>query len=110
MKLTCYIAGPMRGREHFNAPLFEKAAADLREAGWEVISPVEMDKQHGFDPYAGKSPTQEQLLEILRRDMAVVLSPVDAVYLLPEWETSPGATAEANLAIAAGIPVHDLYH
>jgi hypothetical protein len=39
----------MRGYEHYNAPAFDAATAQLRAAGYEVISPVEMDRAAGFD-------------------------------------------------------------
>ena len=47
--MKIYIAGPMRGKEWFNFPDFDWAKECLMRAGWEVISPADLDREIGFD-------------------------------------------------------------
>jgi hypothetical protein len=96
----------MRGYAEHNFPAFREAAQTLRRYGVQVVSPAEKDLQVGFDP---TRPVEEQGFDLkaaLRWDLEQVLE-VDAVVLLPGWEESFGAQAEANLARAVGTPVHE---
>lgn len=43
MSKTLYISGPMTNVPQFNVPLFDAVAACLREKGWNVVSPAELD-------------------------------------------------------------------
>ena len=102
-----YLCGPMRGHPLFNFPAFTDAAAALRAAGYEVLSPHERDLALGFDP---ARPIEEQgfdLVDALRWDVAAVLR-ADATVVLPGWETSRGARAEVAVAKAADKPVLSL--
>lgn len=102
MKL--YLAGPMTGYPRWNFDRFERGASALRSAGFEVISPAEIDLAEGFDPDAPAHLfTREHLIAALKRDAELVLSS-DGVAMLPNWSTSKGARAEWALAEAAGIP------
>lgn len=112
-----YLAGPMRGLPAFNFPAFREAALVLRKRGIHVYSPHERDEEiHGpiFDDLAGSS---EELLRIgfdlpaaLFDCATAVLSRLcDGVILLPGWERSSGARAEAHLAWAAGKTVRLYY-
>ncbi len=49
-KPTIYIAGPMSGYPQYNFPAFDEARDELRENGWQVVSPADMDREHGLDP------------------------------------------------------------
>ncbi len=40
--MILYLIGPMKGKPNSNAEAFDKAAKDLRAAGYDVISPVEL--------------------------------------------------------------------
>lgn len=104
-----YIAGPMTGRPRWNFDAFAAAARALRAAGYEVTSPHEADLERGFDPDAPVEEfTREHLLKALERDAIMVLR-ADGVALLDGWADSKGATAEAALAVAAGIRVRHLH-
>ena len=46
-KPTIYVAGPMRGYENYNFPAFDRCSRVLREQGWNVINPAELDKDAG---------------------------------------------------------------
>ena len=107
-KRVLYIAGPMRGIAWFNYPLFDRVAKELRDAGNEVISPADEDRNHdGFDPYANPShvnpdactfPKTMDFGKTVRRCLDAVLR-CDEIVLLPGWENSNGAVAELTLAM-----------
>lgn len=104
MKL--YVAGPMRGYDQFNFPAFDRAAAVLRAAGHEAISPAEMDREAGLDETANTSEDFD-VKDALRRDFEVILS-ADGIVMLPGWEDSTGANAERFVAETTGRAVYEL--
>jgi Domain of unknown function (DUF6378)/Domain of unknown function (DUF4406) len=109
-----YLAGPMRGYADFNFPAFHDGAARLREAGYEVFSPAERDKDQGFDPSGMKGDNAElapagfDLRAALAADLDFVCLEADAVVVLPGWEKSSGANAEVSAARALGLGVMTL--
>lgn len=122
-KIKVYIAGPMRGIPEFNFPAFDKAAAFGRSLGYEIISPAELDRDHGFNEKGCSAKVNEQghnavvNLNFMRgaawRDFLAIVGPnpetpgVDAVALLPGWENSKGANGELALAKWIGLEVLD---
>lgn len=91
-----YVAGPMTGYPEFNYPAFGAAAAWLREAGYEVVSPHEVNPpdvgfDHPWDWY-------------MRRDI-VALMDCEAVVVLTGWEASKGAGLETYIARTLGMPI-----
>lgn len=101
-----YVAGPMTGLPEYNAPAFDRATADLREQGFEVISPVEMDREDGISLEAEAAHNGGwDWARALARDIAVVIRDVDAVVVLPGWTKSRGAFLETETAYALGKPV-----
>lgn len=100
MKL--YVAGPMRGYEQYNFPAFHEAARQLREAGYEVVSPAEMDLALGFDPNSTAEFTDADYAAAMRRDIETLLT-VDGVALLHGWRKSKGANVEHDVARALGL-------
>lgn len=112
MKL--YLAGPMRGIPNFNFPAFDYAAGKLREAGFEVFSPAERDRDiHGTKLEDNASGDEKEaaakvgfsLREALGADTAWISAQADGIALLPGWEKSSGANAELALARALGLTV-----
>jgi len=124
---TIYIAGPMRGKEYFNFPAFDEARDRMKERGWNVISPADLDREAGFDPYVyfgtnfdpddDDCPDSEEFWDELpskddgwdgdacmMRDIAAIQDKADAILLLPGWESSTGAIAEYMLSVWKGIP------
>lgn len=91
MKL--YLAGPCTGYPELNYPAFHAAAAQLREAGHEVMSPPEFCADAGDLDWAG----------YMRICIPMVMT-CEAVALLPGWAGSKGATAEAYNASLVGMP------
>jgi hypothetical protein len=116
--MKIYVGGPMRGIPEFNFPAFNAAAAQLRDEGHEVFNPAEKDNErHGKDISKGNTNGDEavaakehgfNLRVALGDDLAWICTHADAVALLPGWETSKGARAEAATAIALGLKVFAL--
>jgi nucleoside 2-deoxyribosyltransferase len=112
--MKIYLAGPMRGYPEFNFPAFREGARVLREAGHEVFSPAEHDEANGLD-VTGSDGNQDALIAsgfdlraALGADLAWICANAEAVVVLPGWEMSAGATAEAATAKALGLPVLEL--
>ena len=107
-KTRVYIAGPMRGRELYNFPAFDAAEMHLREQGFEVINPAQLDRNRGFFPRDlpedhdwSTVPEGFDLATTIKEDVEAILS-CDTIYCLLGWKESAGATAEAQVAKWAG--------
>ena len=111
-----YLAGPMSGIPGYNFPAFRAAAEDLREQGFDVLSPVEMDEEDGLDPAAllDDSLSLDQYKDLLSRDIdRIVKDGIEVIVVLPGWEGSGGANVEVAFGRAAGLPIlsyPDLYN
>lgn len=81
-----YISGPMTGIPEHNFPAFHAAAKRLRELGYEVVNPAEIDSETGKDWHF-----------YLRADIKA-LCDCDILALLPGWESSKGAHLELHIA------------
>ncbi len=109
-----YLAGPMTGIPQFNFPLFDAVAHDLRVAGWDIVSPAELDDPEtraaalaSEDGNPGDSALNgETWADFLARDVKLIADEVDAVILLPGWEASKGARLEAFIASLSGHKVY----
>ena len=112
MKL--YLAGPMSGIPQFNYPAFDTAAEELREQGYEVVNPAEMDGEEVREAalestdgiFVGGMVGGDTWGEMLARDVQMVADEVDGVALLPFWGSSRGARLEVFTAILCDIPVY----
>ena len=109
---TIYVAGPMRGYENYNYPAFDYRAGKLKEMGWTVINPAELDRNEGkpmSDPMAFSPDTNyedhEFMRKALRRDMDAICDDCTAIYMMSNWEDSRGAKAEWHLAKALGLDI-----
>ena len=114
MQMIIYIAGPMSGYPDYNRPAFMAMAEELRSVGHEVRNPAELDltEEEAQRMSAGNwSPRSREYYML--RDFRLIcgdgdrLDPVDAVYVLPGWEQSPGARKEIMLAHEIGAQVID---
>lgn len=118
--MRVYIAGPMRKKVYYNFDAFLSAEAELLERKaietedgelleiTEIINPARIELDNGFDPYAlpedhdwDSVPPGHTMEEYMSRDLPLVMK-ADAVFLLPGWQTSKGAVAEAAVAVACG--------
>lgn len=111
MKL--YLAGPMTGHDHFNFPAFMRYAELLRGHGHVVINPAEESLAlHGIQWKGSLTLAETAKLgttpweEYLQKDIEAI-DTVDAVAVLPGWETSKGATREVDHAVASGKSVYN---
>ena len=103
---SIYIAGPMRGIAAYNFPAFDEAAAWMREKGWTVISPAEIDRELGLDP-SQPLPNWFTIESAMQRDLHEITHPeTEAIVLLPEWVESEGSLKEVTTAIACGRQVY----
>lgn len=100
MASTIYVAGPMTGYADFNYPAFNAAADALRAFGHTVLNPVDAEKHND----TGAPQAWDWYM---RHALRMVLE-ADALALLPGWEASKGATLEATVAKALGLPVAPL--
>lgn len=121
--MKIYLAGPMRGIPEFNFPAFDEAAARGRALGHSMVSPAELDRDHGFNEKGmdGKVDANGHnavvTLDFMRgaawRDFLAIVGPdpttpgVDAIALLPGWEKSKGAAGELALAKWIGLKILD---
>lgn len=92
-----YVCGPMTGMPELNFPAFHAAAKRLREAGFEVVNPAELNP----DPGAS-------WLACMRRDVQH-LALCDGVATLDGWQNSRGARVEVGLAEGLGLPVASVW-
>ena len=105
-----YLAGPMRDQPFYNAPVFDKAAATLRGRGYDVLNPVDFDREsYGVDftlyPEGNEEiPGLPPLADLLLRDLEYV-SLCEAIVLLPGHENSKGARTEKAFAEFCGLRV-----
>jgi hypothetical protein len=115
--MKIYLAGPMRGYAEFNAPAFHAAAIRLRADGHTVFSPAEHSVKLFGDAVRKSAAGDEGAMggeamtigrTVFHIDLAWICMNADAVYLLPGWETSKGATAERAVALALGLFVVEL--
>lgn len=103
----------MRGYAQFNFPAFHEAAARLREAGMEVFNPAERDQKalgadFGKDNLTGSEEEATKksgfsLREALADDLLWICQQAEAIALLPGWDKSKGACAEAATGRALGL-------
>lgn len=107
VRRAAYVAGPMRGHVAFNFPAFDAARDRLVTAGYDVISPADIDR------HAGDENSDNQPLFALRDFFCLYFLRVALeggagfVAMLPGWEKSAGAAAEFFLARWLGLTVID---
>lgn len=110
-----YLAGPMRGHANLNFEAFRQAAELLRDWGYEVVSPHEIDIEKGWVVYEqddeGRFTFVEgtstfSLKEAMRGDYAAIIW-ADQMVMLPGWESSAGTAQERRVANEVGTPVFE---
>lgn len=98
----------MSGIPEYNAPQFRAAAACLRDQGYDVVSPVELDEAEGLD-YATLgdiTPGDEAWSQFLARDIqCIARDDIDTVVALQGWQDSRGASLEVATAWGLGKEV-----
>lgn len=113
MKL--YTAGPMTYIPQYNFPAFDAMAASLRSAGYDVVSPAELDdpadRAAALASPNGAPQTAHQFGktwgDFLARDVKLLADGgLDGVVVLPGWATSRGARLETFVASLCGLNIY----
>lgn len=104
-----YLAGPMRGLPSHNFPAFNAASGRLRDYGYNIVSPSELDEEierKMHEESAEGLIDQSLYIECLRRDLRVILNHnCVGIICLPGWHESFGARAvEVYNALWLGLP------
>lgn len=99
-----YIFGPMRGYPKFNFPAFDAARDKFVQAGFNVISPADIDRA------AGDENSDDQTTFVYRDFYSIFFLKVGTqnngmLAALPRFERSVGATSEMYLARWLKLPV-----
>lgn len=89
--MKVYVSGPMTGYPDENFPAFNAAAALLETQGYVVENPAAKGIVDGWE-----------WSDYLRFDIRI-LTECDAIFTLPGWEASRGATLEKHVADALGL-------
>lgn len=93
-----YIAGPMTGLPDSNHAAFNDAAERLRNRGWHVENPAENPPPHVDASCAWNA--------YMRMGVSQLMT-CHAIYLLPGWQQSKGASLEYLIAQRLGLQVHE---
>ena len=101
--------GPMRGYSLYNFPSFDIMRDTLLASGIEVVSPADLDRDTGFDPFKMPAywdwdalPCGFSLHEAAKRDLLALMG-CNAYVTLSGWEISKGALAEKAVADWLGL-------
>jgi hypothetical protein len=99
MKL--YLAGKMTGLPRWGFDQFELYATLLRQDGYDIVSPHEIDLENGFDPDLQKEFSEEDFEKAILRDYAAILK-CDGIVFMPNAHLSRGATLEREFGRKLG--------
>lgn len=100
--MKIYLAGPMSGYPGNNYQAFDAASANLRQRGFDVISPAELSREQGIDGTRILEP--HEYAGCMRCDIEALLK-VEGVICLPGWRKSKGARYEVHTAQLLGLKV-----
>ena len=85
-----YLAGPMRNYENKNKDMFLKVATLLREQGYTIFNPGEVNDD---------ALTFQECMNI---DLDAVVNRCANIAFLPDWKQSLGSNAEVFVAFVCG--------
>jgi hypothetical protein len=109
-----YLAGRMSGLPEYNHPEFRRVTALLRDQGYNILSPVEIDspemQAEVLAEKTGEGVIEAQLKgtftiagetwgEVLARDVRIVADVVDGIIFLPGWSEGRGSRLEAFVGV-----------
>lgn len=103
--MKIYIAGQITGLDAAEAyELFLAAEVMLESHGHTPLNPMKLVEQGRGTSGEGrvKDPYMAELLDALR----IVTADAEAVYFLPNWHGSWGATRELEFALKMQMPVY----
>lgn len=105
MPTRYYLAGPMSGIPQFNFPMFFRVGKRLRELGYDVVSPAEIDDEEDKAaalacPVGAFKKGQKTWGDFLARDVKLLADGgITGIIFLPGWEASSGAKLEATVGL-----------
>lgn len=106
---TAYISGPITGLMNGNFDAFQNAQRKLEHDGYIVHNPheigIEIYQRWSKTPPTTESDKKQMWREFMRVDIRYLMQS-DCVFLLDNWESSPGATLELTIAQKLGIPIY----
>ncbi len=109
-KPRCYIAGPIAGVPDFRER-FADAVPVVEELGYEPVNPCDITPADhdgpcppGYNPGANATGHTSSAC-FMRADLRALLD-CAAIYMLPGWWESRGATAEHAVAVACGMRIY----
>jgi hypothetical protein len=103
----------MTGKPQFNFPAFDRAATSLRERGYDVVSPAELDDPEDRER-AMASPDGSPVHydsghtwgDFLARDVKLLADEgIEAIVCLPGWERSKGGRLETFVGRLCGLEI-----
>lgn len=107
-----YLGGPMRNKPFFNFEEFDRVSSLLREKGYNIVSPAELDdpetRAQVFTSLDGSlTRIHEMAGTFLERDVVICAMPncVGGIFL-PGWELSSGANLESYVISSLGRPIY----
>lgn len=103
--MRVYVAGPMTGIPHHNTPAFDVAAARIRAAGHEAVSPPDITRANPQQGIRSDGTISSSAYAALVRLDLIALLDCDAMVVLPGWTRSKGSKLELAVALAIGLPV-----
>lgn len=108
--MKIYLCGPMSGIPESNAPAFREAALQLRLAGHNVISPLEVDEQEGLNLTFIDGKNENLVAQgttygtVLARDIKLLFdNGIEAIVSLEGWMNSRGARLEMFTGLLCGM-------
>lgn len=105
--MKVYLAGPMTGYPLYNFPVFDAYRNFLLLRGYEVVSPADLDREHGFDPEKTGDANLPSRTDCAKRDIEA-LCECEAIFLMPGHQNSKGCKMERAAAEFLGLVVHEL--
>jgi hypothetical protein len=94
-----YLAGPMSGYDQQNFPLFDRVAKTLREQGYDIVSPAELDSPEERAIALANERSQSTWADFLARDVKLIAEQVQGIIFLSGWPKSRGARLEATIGL-----------
>lgn len=117
--MNIYLGNKMSGVPYFNAPWFDRIAAELLEMPrvTHVFNPAQHDRDQGFDPMSCPSGSLNEARAAgfnpraaLGADWAWIAEHSNGMVVGPDWRDSPGTLSEIACHQALRLPVWQWQH
>ena len=101
--MKIFISGPMRGIPYYNFPAFDAARAAFEEAGFDVVTPADLDSEIGIEAMDLTETTDWNVKTgfdvraAIKRNIDALLD-ADGVVFLEGWGGSLGCNIERLIA------------